>query len=267
MTTRGECNCGAIQFEVDGDLSGIFVCHCSICRRATGSNGIAVVVVANDELRWVRGQDHITTWQKPNADWQTWFCRICGSPVPGRNDAARMFVPAGTITAGAEALRVSHHLWVGSKAAWDEIGDTGEQHREAFRADMRDTPEAPPKVTSLGWLGIRTAHAAAMSAFYRDVLRLELLSEDATSSRFRLGNGTEAHVYVAADPDHDFFGEGPVVGFAVRSFRAARSALTRAGIELIYPEPQRVGGKAWQHFRAPDGNVYEIIGPDDIDDC
>ncbi len=42
----GECNCGAVQFEIAADLSGVFVCHCSICRRSTGSNGIAVVVVS-----------------------------------------------------------------------------------------------------------------------------------------------------------------------------------------------------------------------------
>lgn len=24
------------------------------------------------------------------------------------------------------------------------------------------------------------------------------------------------------------------------------------------------GPRAWQHFRAPDGNIYEIIGPDDV---
>ncbi len=56
---RGECNCGAVQFEIDADLSGVYVCHCSICRRSTGSNGIAVVVVRNNQFRWVRGQEHI----------------------------------------------------------------------------------------------------------------------------------------------------------------------------------------------------------------
>ena len=130
----GECNCGAIQFEIDGELSGVFVCHCSICRRSTGSNGIAVVLVPSDKLRWIRGEEHITMWTKPNTSWETWFCRVCGSRVPGQNDAARMFVPAGSIKTGGEALKVIHHVWVGSKAVWDEIGDSGKQHAEAFRA-------------------------------------------------------------------------------------------------------------------------------------
>jgi hypothetical protein len=42
--------------------------------------------------------------------------------------------------------------------------------------------------------------------------------------------------------------------------------MVQAGIEFLYPEPQRQAGKIWQHFRAPDGNVYEIIGEDDFED-
>lgn len=130
----GECNCGAVRFEVDAELSGIYVCHCSICRRSTGSNGIAVVIVPNDRFRWVGGQELIATWKKPGTQWQTWFCSVCGSPVPGENNPETVFVPAASITRGGEALKVIHHVWVGSKAAWDEIGDAGQQHSEGFRS-------------------------------------------------------------------------------------------------------------------------------------
>jgi hypothetical protein len=130
---RGECNCGAVAFEVDAEVPGLFVCHCSICRRATGSQGIAVIVVDNGAFRWVRGEAQVSTWKKPGTDWQIWFCPACGSPVPGANDEDRMFVPAGLITSGGESLKVIHHVWVGSKAPWDEIVDDGEQHLEGFR--------------------------------------------------------------------------------------------------------------------------------------
>ncbi|MGD8635522.1 MAG: GFA family protein [Gammaproteobacteria bacterium] len=52
------------------DLSEVFVCHCSTCRRSSGSNGMAVVDIANDQFRWLRGQHLITSWKKPGADWQ-----------------------------------------------------------------------------------------------------------------------------------------------------------------------------------------------------
>ncbi|MDJ0760956.1 MAG: GFA family protein [Woeseiaceae bacterium] len=127
------CNCGAVAFEIDAELSGVYVCHCSICRRSSGSNGIAVVVVDNDALRWTRGEDKIVTWRKPGADWQNWFCSVCGSRLPGKNDDSRMFVPAGLLPDSAKGLKVIHHIYVDSKAAWDEIGDAGKQHREAFK--------------------------------------------------------------------------------------------------------------------------------------
>jgi len=43
-----------------------------------------------------------------------------------------MFVPAGAIRDGGEDLAVTHHIWVGSKATWDQIGDSGRRHREAL---------------------------------------------------------------------------------------------------------------------------------------
>jgi hypothetical protein len=131
---KGECNCGAVKFEIATELSGIYMCHCSICRRFTGSSGIAVVVVPNEQFRWVQGRDLVTTWKKPGAEWEAWFCSVCGSAVPGENDPRTTFVPAGSINQGGEALKVVHHVWVGSKAAWDEIGDAGQQHLEGIRS-------------------------------------------------------------------------------------------------------------------------------------
>ena len=65
---HGHCNCGAVAFEIDADLRDVYVCHCSICRRYTGGNGIAVVVVPNGAFRWLKGEDCITAWKKPDAD-------------------------------------------------------------------------------------------------------------------------------------------------------------------------------------------------------
>ena len=130
----GQCSCGTVRFEVQTQPAGIYVCHCSLCRRSTGSNGIAVIVVANDGFRWTAGRENIEKWSKPNAEWETWFCKTCGSRVPGHNDAARMFVPAGTLSDAGSELKVIHHIWVGSKASWDDIGDRGKQHAEAYKA-------------------------------------------------------------------------------------------------------------------------------------
>ncbi|GAA5214687.1 GFA family protein [Corallincola platygyrae] len=130
----GECNCGAVGYEIAEELSDVYVCHCSICRRSTGSGGIAVVAVNKAQFRWTKGEDQIQTWHKPGHDWQTRFCKTCGSTLPGDNDDERMYVPVGTLIEGADNLKVAHHIWVDSKADWEEIGDDGKQHPKAFGA-------------------------------------------------------------------------------------------------------------------------------------
>ena len=132
ILVAGECNCGAVAFKAEASLLDVYICHCSICRKSTGSSGIAVGIVENDQFDWLKGQKCITRWQKPGRDWHTSFCAICGSPLPGPNDSQRMYVPVGALTAGHENLRVAHHIYVDSKAVWDEIGDSGRQHKGAF---------------------------------------------------------------------------------------------------------------------------------------
>jgi catechol 2,3-dioxygenase-like lactoylglutathione lyase family enzyme len=113
-------------------------------------------------------------------------------------------------------------------------------------------------VHGLGWLGVRTDRFEDTVALYRDVLGLVPFHEDEASARFRLGDGTALHVYGPADDDHRFFGTAPVVGLEVEDAAAARALLADAGVELL-TELERADGAAWCHFRAPDGNVYELI--------
>ena len=129
---KGRCNCGAVRFEIDAPVTDVYVCHCSICRRATGTAGIPVVVVPSAQLRFLQGREQVASWRKPDGDWERSFCRVCGSPLPHANDARTAYVPAGTIDEGADALRVVHHLWVGSKAPWDEIGGDAQRHPEGL---------------------------------------------------------------------------------------------------------------------------------------
>ena len=131
----GECNCGAVSFRIECPITDVFICHCSICRRATGNNGNAVVVIDNEYFHWLTGEALISTWRKPNHDWQIWFCRDCGSQVPGENDENTTFIPAGCITQGGDELKIAHHIYVGSKACWDELPAVGRRHSDAFQGE------------------------------------------------------------------------------------------------------------------------------------
>jgi catechol 2,3-dioxygenase-like lactoylglutathione lyase family enzyme len=119
------------------------------------------------------------------------------------------------------------------------------------------------KVKGLSWLGVRTAHNQEMIDFFRSVLGLRLESKESGFIVFRLPNRDVIEVIAPDDSAHTFFTTAPVVGFLVDDVEAAMKEMEAAGVEFFDDEVQRADdGNAWAHFRAPDGNVYEITsGP------
>lgn len=121
MRDRGSCNCGDVKFEIAVPLLDVYICHCSICRKSTGGGGIAIAIVSDENFSWIEGKELIKTWHKPNHDWETSFCVKCGSPLPGKNDENATYIPVSLLDSGDENLRVKGHLFVDSKASWEEI--------------------------------------------------------------------------------------------------------------------------------------------------
>lgn len=118
------------------------------------------------------------------------------------------------------------------------------------------------EVKGLVWAGTRTPAYDAMIILFRDGLGLRLEHEDPDFAGFRLANGDKVEVFGPSDKEHMHFDFGPVVGFLVDDVAAARAHLEATEmVELIGPLQSWPGGTAWQHFRAPHGNVYELVGP------
>ena len=132
MNITGSCNCGSVKFGISTQVSDVYICHCSICRKSTGGGGIAVAIVNNDDFSWLEGHAFIKTWHKANHDWQTSFCTNCGSPLPGKNDEKASYVPVSLLDSGQGNLKVQHHLFVDSKPAWEKIGDKAIRHKNGF---------------------------------------------------------------------------------------------------------------------------------------
>jgi catechol 2,3-dioxygenase-like lactoylglutathione lyase family enzyme len=110
------------------------------------------------------------------------------------------------------------------------------------------------EVIGLGWAGTRTDRAPDLARFYRDVLGLQLVHTEPDFWVFALPDGRHVEVFGAGYPGKEHFETGPVVGFAVTDLAQAVQELRDAGIALV-GEP----GPTWQHFRGPDGNVYELV--------
>lgn len=116
-TLKGSCLCGAVQFEVKGPIRGIGSCHCSKCRKVSGTTGNAQFIVPIDDFTWVRGEENIRAFKMEDG-WGPGRCETCGSPMPDSYDAQRMWVQAGLMD---DALNTDFklHIFCGSRADWD----------------------------------------------------------------------------------------------------------------------------------------------------
>ncbi|MBW8815388.1 MAG: GFA family protein [Caulobacterales bacterium] len=126
FVATGGCLCGAVRFGLREKLSPVGFCHCSQCRRVSGTGSNAVLNVPGKRFQWLAGEDSLRRYETASG-WGTAFCAICGCPMPQPTpDGARMFVPAGALD-GDPALRLAGHIFVGSKPAWVTICDDGPQ--------------------------------------------------------------------------------------------------------------------------------------------
>ena len=126
---NGNCLCGAVRYEIDGPLSMMIHCHCSMCRKHHGTAFATFVAAPLSGYRLLSGADQIVEYQS-SAGSARRFCRVCGSVAPSVVTAMDMvFLPAGNLQGELEA-RPSAHYFVGSKAPWYEITDALPQHVE-----------------------------------------------------------------------------------------------------------------------------------------
>jgi hypothetical protein len=125
----GSCLCGAVKFEIAGDIGELYQCHCSLCRKTTGSACNTACLVPSNRFTWCAGINQVSSFVR-DSGYRSDFCSRCGSPVPNpTRDGNRVWVPAGLFDEQT-AARVTKHVFVGSRAAWDEIAGSAVQYEE-----------------------------------------------------------------------------------------------------------------------------------------
>lgn len=101
---KGSCLCGAVRFEVQGDLPPPDACHCTKCRKHSG-HYYAATDVPRDAVT-IHGADKVT-WYPSSEKVRRGFCSICG--------ASLFFDP----------LDRAKHQWIGiSMGAFDKPTNT-----------------------------------------------------------------------------------------------------------------------------------------------
>ncbi len=120
MTTSGACLCGAVTYEITGEMRAPVACHCSQCRKTSGHYWAATQVPENaltlnceDGLAWFKSSE----WAERG------FCNRCGSSLFYRmHGEGTISIAAGTLH-GNTGLTLSKHIFVKDKGDYYDIED------------------------------------------------------------------------------------------------------------------------------------------------
>jgi hypothetical protein len=123
----GECFCGAVRYAVADAFAYALNCHCSNCRRTTGSAFKPFAGIARDKFRLSAGDDELLIYGDPTG--HDAHCRRCGSLLYSvvRNGSF-VHVAMGTLVDDPR-VRPTAHIFVGSKAPWHVITDDLPQYQ------------------------------------------------------------------------------------------------------------------------------------------
>jgi hypothetical protein len=122
---KGECLCGACRYVITGQKpKAMYLCHCSRCRKETGTIHGANVFFKDAQLLWEKGDDKLTYFKLEGTRHQRAFCNDCGSPLPmpmsGEN--GNIVLPAGTLDDLDDdtILKPTAHIFYASRSSWED---------------------------------------------------------------------------------------------------------------------------------------------------
>lgn len=126
---RGECLCGSVQYMVSDEFEYALNCHCSQCRRATGSAFKSLAGIQRSKLYLKKGNDCLLIYGDEQASHDV-HCRQCGSLLLSVvRSGAYVHLAMGSLL-DEPSIKPSMHIFVASKAPWHEITDGLPQHSE-----------------------------------------------------------------------------------------------------------------------------------------
>ena len=128
----GSCLCGAVHFRVRGPWLRFMHCHCSRCRKATGTGHASNLFTRPEHFHWTKGESEVRRYELPTAArFTNTFCSICGSRLPSvSRDGKSVNVPAGSLDDIPDAMPQAR-IYFGSRMPWSCV-DAIPQYEESL---------------------------------------------------------------------------------------------------------------------------------------
>jgi hypothetical protein len=116
---NGSCLCGEVAYQLSGPLRSFKYCHCSRCRKVTGSAHAANLYVNLNQFTLVKGEALYGRYELEGAEfYATGFCKQCGSNLPWLTQTGqKMIIPAGSLDDEIE-VTPSQNIFCGSQVNW-----------------------------------------------------------------------------------------------------------------------------------------------------
>lgn len=118
---QGSCLCGAVTIEVNGGIDSIIHCHCSKCRKSSGTAYATNGFVKKAGLIIKKGEEQISFYETAPGK-KRHFCKVCASPIFSSNESfpELLRLRLGILDSYIEERPISHNF-VSSRANWDDL--------------------------------------------------------------------------------------------------------------------------------------------------
>ena len=116
---KGGCLCGQVEYQVSGPFDAFHICHCSQCRRSTGSAHASNIFTTKDKIEWLKGKELVKRYDPDEAGViSKAFCTHCGSLVPYISaSSGKLIIPAGSLSEDP-GIRPQDNIFWQDRAEW-----------------------------------------------------------------------------------------------------------------------------------------------------
>jgi len=120
VTVNGSCLCGAVKYEVTGEVKSFYHCYCQRCRKASGTGHASNMRISPEtSVTWMQGKELLARYKVPEAErFFNNFCSQCGSSMPRVvPELEAVVIPAGSLDCDSP-VNVEARIFWDSRAQW-----------------------------------------------------------------------------------------------------------------------------------------------------